>query len=385
MIDDSKNKSNNKSVLTVMRKNKLLLGMLAIVIAYAFFKIGNKYQPIEKLSVPSAIGYDILKKDGRIFYEAPISVYNYPDQNVSTMLLSGEAGTLTETRGIRQLQSNGKFVIGLERALVIGEDAAWFGIKPMVDALFSNRTVNDTGYVVICKGKAKDILGVKIEGSPGPGEYISGLVEHLTDFNFIANNYRLIDTFVRIDSEGRSLILPYLEYKNNKYEMTGLALFSKDKMVKCLNIEEAKILNLLRESNVRGLVTIKKDEEHYANFYGNSKRTVKCYEEDGRFIFYIKLDLKGEMLSNSYYDNIAISPETIKKVEEDMKNIVEEECKEFIKKMQNEYKLDCLELGRYGVAKVGHDTGIDWDKAVSNADIRVTARVKITEIGRGDF
>lgn len=375
----------NNGILKILMKNKFLLGILIIAISYAFFKIGNKYVPIERLLVPSAIGYDMVKTGNKILYEASASVYNYPDENVSTKFLSGKAGSLPETRETKQLQTNGKFLLGLERAVVIGEDAARFGIKELIDSLFSSRTVNDTAYVVVCKGMARDMVQEKVEGSHGPGEYISQLIEHLEDFNFTPNNYRLIDVFVRSDSEGRNLVLPYLEYKDNIFQMTGLAVFSKDKMVRYLNIEETKLLNFLRESNVRGIVTVSKDVGRYANFYGDLKRTVKCYKNGDKFTFDIKLDLKGELISNNYYDNVAINLEITKKIEEDLKNTIEEECKEFIRKMQNEYKIDCLELGRYGVAMVGHDTGIDWDKAVSNADIRVTAKVKITEIGRGDF
>jgi hypothetical protein len=42
--------------------------------------------------------------------------------------------------------------------------------------------------------------------------------------------------------------------------------------------------------------------------------------------------------------------------------------------MQNDYKLDCLALGRVAAAKYGRHTGTDWNKAVSEAEIVVKCK-----------
>jgi hypothetical protein len=229
------------------------------------------------------------------------------------------------------------------------------------------------------------MLSLNVYGVPGVGDYLSDLIKHLINLNFMPNNYRLIDTFVRVDTRGRSLVIPYVEVQNNKPKVTGLAMFSKGQMKGKVGLEEAKTLNLLRESGVWGLITIKKDFDHYANFYGTSKRKVKSYIKDGKLTFDITLDIKGELIANSLYENAAEHPEVTKKIEKDLKGVVEEDCKKFIEAMQTKYMIDCLELGRYGISVVGHDAVTDWDKAISESQINVTANVKITEIGRGDF
>lgn len=53
--------------------------------------------------------------------------------------------------------------------------------------------------------------------------------------------------------------------------------------------------------------------------------------------------------------------------------------------MQNEYKIDCLELGREAAAKYGRGENIDWDEVVCNSKIQVNVNVKLTGIGRGDY
>jgi Ger(x)C family germination protein len=380
-----KDKVKDKGIVKVLKSNRTLLIIFLISLSFAFLKIGNNFLPIEQIGVPAAIGYDIEKKNDKIIHKVPVSIYSYPENNIKTLMIEGEAGSVPETREIRQLEANGKFIIGLEKVIIISEDAARNGINYLMDMLLSERTVNDTAYVVVCKGNVEDILKHKVEGKPSSGDYLAEVVEHLVDMNFIPNNYRLIDTFVRVGSEGRSLVIPYVEIREGKVRVTGLALFSKDKMIHKLKVNEFKLLNLLRESGTRGMITVSKDTEHYANFYGISKRKVKARKENGKFIFDIELSLKGELISNTLYGNMAQKPKLAKQFEADVKNTVEEECREFIKIMQEDLKIDCLELGRWGISVHGHDTGIDWDKAIANSQINVTAKVKVTEIGRGDY
>ncbi|WP_139904118.1 Ger(x)C family spore germination C-terminal domain-containing protein [Clostridium thermarum] len=126
-------------------------------------------------------------------------------------------------------------------------------------------------------------------------------------------------------------------------------------------------------------------QKEYASFYGTSKRRVKCTREAGRYIFDIDLSLKGEVISNSLYPNLAEEPEAIKIAEAQFAEEAEKKCTEFIKKMKSEYKIDCLSLGRNAAAKYGRRTGVDWNEVVSNSEIRVNVKVKVTEIGRGDY
>jgi Ger(x)C family germination protein len=374
-------------MMNLLKKNKFYIVLSIIISLYSYMKIGNKFLPIERLSVASAIGYDAIKKgDGEnVNYVVPISVYTYPKDEVSTITISGEAGTIPETREVRQTQSTGKFIVGLERVLVIGETAAKFGIRNIFESLFANRTVNDTAFLMVSKQKSEDILKFKVEGYPSSGEYLEGIIQQARDFNFAPNNYKILDAYVRLISEGRNLALPYIEIENDRIRVSGMALFKGEKMIAKLDMSDSKIMNLLREDKVKGIITIKKDAKEYTNFYGTSKRKVSCSKKDDKFIFNIEISLKGEIVSNSIYPNVAENPEVIKKIEEDVKKEVETVCMRFLEKMQSEYKVDALELGRYGVAVHGHGSGIDWDEEVSQAEINVNVKVKITEIGRGDY
>jgi Ger(x)C family germination protein len=224
-----------------------------------------------------------------------------------------------------------------------------------------------------------------VEGNKSSGDYIDHLIRHLSTFNFFSENYKMIDVLIRAESEGRSLVLPYIEVKDGKLKATGMALFSKDKLVKSIGLEEARVMNLLRESNVQGIIQIKKSTKSYFSLYGTSKRTVNCRIADDKFVFDIKLKIKGTVAANSMYKNLVKDPELKKTIEKDLKMEVEKLSYDFIEKMKKDYKVDCLELGRCAVEKYGRRKNADWDKVVCESQINVTADVKIVDIGRGDL
>ncbi|WP_163193365.1 Ger(x)C family spore germination protein [Clostridium thermarum] len=374
---------NNK----ILKKKNIIILILVLCI-YILFKTGNTFEPIEELTIPSGIGVDVVDSnlDGDMKYKVIVSEYNYYDEKqINVSVLEGTASTVPETRESRQLKSDGKFLLGLERVVVVGQEAAEFGLKNFVDALFSNRTINDVAYIVVCKGKSEDILKFQAPGSTSSSEYIDKMIQHSAIFGFFPRNYKLLDMYIRLDSEGRNFAIPYIEVKESQLQISGMALFKNDKMVRVIGKQDSKWMNLLRENNVRGILTVQKNIKEYASFYGTSKRRVKCTREGGRYIFDIDLSLKGEIISNSLYPNLAEEPEAIKIAEAQFAEEAEKKCIEFIKKMKSEYKIDCLSLGRNAAAKYGRRTGVDWNDVVSNSEIRVDVKVKVTEIGRGDY
>ncbi|MDF2673754.1 MAG: hypothetical protein K0R09_2019, partial [Clostridiales bacterium] len=83
-----------KAIKKYFRSNKLLFVIILVIGLYIFCKIGNNFLPIEEIAIPSAIGYDIENKDGKIMYSVPFAIYNYPDGSVSSIVISGKADTM---------------------------------------------------------------------------------------------------------------------------------------------------------------------------------------------------------------------------------------------------------------------------------------------------
>lgn len=377
-----------------MKKSKFYL-FIATILTMIISFVGSKGEVVENLEIPAGIGYDIEKaSDDTVDYN--ISMLDYAVEGkdkVTTTILSGKGVDIGRTRETRSLRSSRKFILGLNRVFISSEDAARYGFHNIVDILLNNAQINDRAVWAICNGKAEDIFKLKIQGYSSSAEYIEGMVKNLRQFNFFPMQYTFVDMVVRMDAEGRNMLLPYIEVIakstekgiEKNIETTGLAIFRGDKFIGKADINEAKIINILRENNVKGMLTLRENSKKYINCYSTSKRKVKCYKEDGNYKFIIDLDIKGEIASNDLDESITKDAKDLKKFEEQMKTSVEKMCNESLDKIKCEYKTDVLELGRVAAAKYGRGTGVDWNKVICRSDIKVNVKFSVTSIGRGSY
>lgn len=367
--------------------NKIFIYLIIVVIfLYAF--IGPKGELVENLEIPIGIGYDLKTEvENAVTYSAPIAAYLFETEEVDSEILVGKASSIGETRESRQLESSKSFLLGIERVFLFNEQYAEYGIGTVIDILLNNPQINDRAFALVCKEKAEDILRHKIKGYANSAEFIEGLMKNSKQFNFFPEHQSsLMDVFVRVDAEGRNTLLPYIELKNKNIELTGYAIFKDDKMVLKTNIEEAKIINILKENKVKGMLTIQDNPKNYINYYAESKRKVKCYKENDKLKFVIDLSLNGPIVNNTLYLNLVSDPNVLKKFTKDMEENLKETCQSFINnKIKGEYKVDVLDLGRVAAAKYGRGKNIDWNKVIPQSIIEVNVKVKVDTEGRGNY
>ncbi|OBR97105.1 spore germination protein A3 precursor [Clostridium ragsdalei P11] len=371
-----------------MKKNKFFILILIILIFVISF-MGTKGELVENLQIPVGAGLDIEKTSSCTTYITPILVHSLESGNkIVSNVLIGEGSTIARTRENRQVKSSKKFLLGINRIFIFSEEFSKNGIKTFIDTILNNANTNDRAFCVVCKGKVADIFKYNVKGYASSAEYIYEMVKHLNQFNFFPSQYTLMDIIVRIDAEGRNTLLPYVEItgdENSGLKTTGIAIFNKDKMISKTNMKEAKIINLLKENNVKGILTLQQNSKKYIDFYAASKRKVKCYRENGNYKFVINLNLKGEIVDNELYKNMNKDPKEIKEFEQNTEKLVVKMCNRTINQIKNKYKVDILDLGRVAAAKYGRETGTDWNEVISKSDIQVNAKVKVGTQGRGEY
>lgn len=366
-------------------KTKPIIILIILIFIYSF--IGSTGELIENLSIPIAVGCDlkeISKDDINYKFSVNVFLFEAPGTIVSDVYY-GEAKSIGDTRESRQLRSNRKYLLGLERVIIISEKYAQYGIHNLIDILVNNPQINDRAQTVIFKGNVEDIMKYKVKGYSSSGEFIETLIKNSVQFNFIPQQYTTMDVIVRSGAEGRNTILPYIELDKEGIKLAGIAIFKKDKMITAVNMQEAKIINLLRENNVNGMLTIQTSPKEYINFYANSKRKVKCYKENDKFKFIIDLNLTGSIISNELYKDLYKDPVVLKQFTKTLESEVKKTCENFINDFKQNYKIDVLELGKIAVAKYGRGTGLDWNNIVSTSEIIVNVHIKIDSQGKGDY
>lgn len=362
-------------------RRRIFIIILTIIFGYSF--AGVKGLVVENLDIPIGVGYDLI---GKGTYNTSVAVYEFGSSSETTSkVLSGEGNNLGVTRDQRQTKSNKKSLFGIERIYIIGEGFAESGIRRIIDILLNNPQVSDTSPAVVFKGKAEDLLNYKIKGYANSAEYIEGMLKKSIYYNFFSKQFSMMDLIVRVDAEGRNALLPYIELKERGPEITGLAIFKGDKMIEKTNVQEARIISLLKFNGGRGVLTIQKDQKKYINYYAKSDRKIKCSKKDGKYNFVIDLELNGGIASNELYTDINKDSKELKKFIQTMEYNVKKSCEECINRVKYEYKTDVLDLGRVAAARYGRNTGVDWNKVVSESSIEVNVKVIVKDQGRGDY
>ncbi|MBU3114136.1 Ger(x)C family spore germination protein [Clostridium lacusfryxellense] len=370
-----------------MNKKKYFIIIISVLI-YVFIVLGQDRVPIEDVAVISGIGYDIeLKGEDNIEYSIPISTNVYKHSGMRVNLLFKEQGqNLGEVLQKRQEKMDKKFVQGNERVVLVSEDYARYGLKTLIDDRFRNAETNDMAYMAVCKGKSEDFLKYKVKGYGNSSEFLGGLIEASVNYNFFSDDHKLIDTYVRIGAEGRCLTLPYLEITKDGIEIIGMAIFNEDKMIEVADIKDSKFLNLLKNNNVKGILSLQKSPKEYIDFDAKSrKRKVKCYKKGDKYSFSIDLTLTGTIINNEMYTDMLADLDEKKEFEKNMAKSIEKQCYDFLRTMKSDYKVDCISLGREAAAKYGRQKGIDWNEVILGSDIKVNVKVKVDLQGRGDY
>ncbi|MCB2352833.1 Ger(x)C family spore germination protein [Clostridium estertheticum] len=370
-----------------MNKKKYFIIIIGVSI-YLFIMIGQNRVPIEDVAVISGIGYDIeIKNKDIIEYSVPISTNVYKRSGMQVSVLFKEKGiNLGEVIQKRQEKMDKKFIQGNERVVLISEDYARYGLKTMIDDRFRNSETNDKAYMAVCNGKTEDYLNYKVKGYSSSSTYLGGLIDAAVNYNFFSDDDKLIDAYVRIGAEGRCLVLPYLEMTEDGIQIIGAAIFKEDKMISVTDIKNNKILNLLKNDNSKGIISLQKSPKEYIDFDAKSRRgKVKCYKQGDKYNFIIDLTLTGTVINNEMYSNMLRDIEKKKEFEKDMAKDIVKQCDSFVKTMKKDYKVDCISLGREAAAKYGRQKGIDWNEVVLGADIKVNVKVKVDLQGRGDY
>lgn len=370
-----------------MNKRTYFISIFCICV-FAYFSTGLKdEQPAEDLEIVASFGADIKEiSDNEALFIAPSSVYTFEEGGkISSSIRSGEALTPARTRETRQLVSNKQYGLGLEKVYLIGESMASYGMKFPAEIFFRNPFLNDSGYVAICHGNPEDILSYKVEGYPSSADYIEGMLKNAHYYNFFSTEYKIADIFLNLDSEGKSTKIPYIDILDKQLKITGVCIFRKDKMIEKLNEEDTKLLNMLSETDGRGIIVLQQNATNYLEYYAKVKRKVKVYKLADKYKFIINLEFTGDIVSNTLYTKVINNTSVNNEIQNGLKENIERSSNYFIEKMKKQYRVDLLELGSHAVAKYGRHTGVDWDDVVSKSDIEVKVKVKIDRKGRGDY
>jgi len=317
-------------------------------------------QDIEEMSIPIVGGYDLVDpvKDKDVITDGLVVTGVFPNLSPETdnkVRVEPIIGLTTGmTRYTRDLGSPEIFVPGMLQVGIFGEDLAKKDVNKIIDNLFRTAKIKNTLYLAVAEGRADELLKMPVKDYQNIGIYLLGLLRHAQQRSYMPS-VTLHEFGVNSILPGRNPILPIIKTEGSEITFTGIGVFRKSELITKLDLKDARSLFLLRREKGQGripFIVIKNEKQvdtGTVEVTNSGKVRVEPVGDD--FIFDIKIKLTGTLIEHENEESLQKQPERLQDIEQTVAADIEQDCRDFIKKMQEELKVDCIDINKYALAK----------------------------------
>ncbi|MDD9269215.1 Ger(x)C family spore germination protein [Paenibacillus sp. GCM10023248] len=311
-----------------------------------------------------------------------------PSKQKPVWVLGSVGHTVDDALMNLQQQLSHRLFYGHLRVIVLSEAVAKRGIQNENDFFRRQPQVRRTVWMVVSKGLAIDILNATPQLERVPTLYLLATLEHAREMGKLPNIF--LGVFLSASSaKGQEGIIPYLELKKeSNIEIAGLAYFRNDKMVGSSTALQIGQYMAVKEINPSGYSILQQmpDSETlvvYQTTHRKSKITTKI--RNGKVHAIIKCQVEGNLKEKSN-EEILITKENMKKLEEKIKKDAESGIRAFIQQTQHD-GCDIFGFGEYVRAKQSAywnkqiRTKEAWEAAYKEMSFEVSMETKIRRIG----
>lgn len=351
-------------------------------------------QDLEELSFPLAAAYDVHSpgsadpsdppaQPGNKLVDLTTLVPNLAPKTKLPVNVETHSGvTIADARQRRGLTDADTYVTGMNQIIIIGEELARCGLNPYMDSLLRDPTIPGSMYFSVAAGRGEDILKTPIKNYSNMGNFLVALFKGIQQRTFIPATQ--LGEFYRYQSTGKNPVAPILERKGERVIISGVAVFKKDRMVKKLTVEEGHDLVLLRGLKGTSFLPFNKKQGgmyHRGAVLVSNSRKVQYYQNQQGHNFLITIKLKGALEEHSH--QAPVTEKHLQEIEKTVEQQIKAQCETFIDMMQEEIKVDCIDISKYALAKNRRalEKEIDNPEFIQNANIQVKVKVQLDNTG----
>lgn len=370
-----------------MRKIWLLLlimiGMLMMIQTGCW-----DYREIEDLSIAAGAAID---KEGDE-YVVTVEIVDIQSGKESTMEpqiieVKGES-IFDAVRNAVQI-SGRKLYWSHAKIIIVSQDVAKEGIGKVLDFFVRDTELRNNLHIMVSKGKmAKELLETE-----SITENIRSFEMYRTAMNHInvlkspeVALYQLIND---LSAEGKSAVLPVIgSIKNNKkerYQLSGTAVFKRDKLIGMLDGKETKILHYMTKMDKGGLLLgdeISEDNDSGITlevFNNQSATEIKPEYINGEVVMNVTVRIESAIAENEKLEDLS-SDEAITQLKHQVEAAMEKQILELVHKVQSQYGSDIFGFGstvKAEMPKVWKEIGSSWDEIFRGLKVNVHMDVHI--------
>lgn len=328
---------------------------------------------IDDVNIEMGVGYD-QKENDEIEGTIMVPIFN-PDKKIGNFTFSASATSTRDLVQEVQRKSAQPLVTGSLEIALFSEEIASKGIREFIDAFERDPSIGARVYFAIADGKAKEILSGTY-GNRGNAVHLSQLIKHNTENrNLPVTNMHLY--LFDLYQEGKDPYLPILKkLEPEVIDITGIALFKEDKMVKELHSDKMFYFKLLTDKFSEGAFRLDVDGDQVAIKDLSSKHKFKLRKREP---YVVDVEIKIEGLIREY-TGAMVTTGVVKKIEKEFENQINKEAMAMIKELQ-EMEIDPIGFGQFIKTKTRGFDFKRWEDEYKNLTVNVKTDVIITEVG----
>lgn len=351
-----------------MIRRMVLLFLILIILALPLSGCWGK-QEVESLGLVFGIGIDCGSKPGSYLVTYQIGLPKKAAEGgggVQDYTMSIEGFSMRDTsEKINNIISRQPFV-GTVKVIVLGDSVAREGINPVLDFFQRYYEFRRTTYLVLAKGKAKDLLNIKLRTNKLVSLTLLDNIEK-GDVTSTFPKVRLGHYLTQLGNASTAQVIPLAygitpgeegnEYAANdgekpeELQLRGMGVFEGDKLKAILTDEETKGFMWLN-GEVKNRYLSAKTSAEQDNFYISSrvvksKTKWKLEDVDGKLGIHYEIKIVNDLDELSMEQKKRSPEEYLKAVldSDALKNLVKDECEAALKR-NRELGLDFLGIGR---------------------------------------
>lgn len=303
------------------------------------------------------------------------------DQNgknfiVRTSLASGIFPALNDI----QVQDEHNIFMGQCRAIIFGETQAKNGLHQALDFINRTPTFPPNAFVVIGRPTATAIQYLKWPDTGEHDQNIRWFFSNRPNQKYGVTKWTL---FRDIYDPLQDPLVPIVTPNNNNQTMKliGLAVFSSDRMVGELNLTEATLLDLVRNTRKENRISCFLRQNNQASFHSvTGRRKIKVYYHNERPFYKITLRLNAFLGELTGIES-PITEKELEMIRKRTESYLEKSLVKILKKLQV-LKSDPLGLGEYFRAKHSKHFSIErWPLDYQQAEFEVKVKLFIERLG----
>ncbi|MCQ1529082.1 Ger(x)C family spore germination protein [Lutispora saccharofermentans] len=273
------------------------------------------------------------------------------------------------------------------KVLILGEELLKNAdlVKDILDAFGRGHQFNSSMLVYMTTGKAADIFKIRPKMRSLLAYYITGIADNEKLVARIGSSTFLEFTKQLADNNGDAVI-PDLSPSADGLTTQYLGIMKDYKHTGHLNEIETVAYKWLNGKAKGGVIEISNNTCSYPFTYFTFKRRINLDKvEKGKIYLTYNLETEGSMEEYTIASSL-MDEEKLKEFEKKLENIIEMDCKDLIKKMQEEYAVDLLGVREYLYkyhTKLYKSIEKDFEEFFQrDVVINVKADVKIRRIGK---